>query len=401
VRFLICPGGGYGSLHPLVPLARALAGRGHAVAFATPPMHLGTVSELGFEGFPAGPAGAISGIAAGETAAELAELGEAARARQVIGAFADLAEAMMPELSAVVRRWRPDVLVRDATAFAAWIVAEDAGLPAALFDFGGVPPSLAARVAGPRLNQLRAAFGLPADPALASIYRWLVLIGAPPGWSDLEQLAPTAHLLQPPDFDRAPIQPRPPWLDRLPGRSRLVYATLGTVFGDSPDIWAAIFAAAAAEPALSLIATIGPAGNPQRFGVLPASIRVERYVPQSWLLDIADAVIVHGGYGTLMGALRRGLPIVTLPMPAADNLLNAARVTSLGAGLMLGPGQRNAAAIRQALYRVLDEPGFRRAARDIAAATAALPSEQFGARLLEQLARDRLPVTRETRPPPP
>ena len=110
MRFLICPGGGYGSLHPLVPLARALADRGHAVAFATPPMHLGTVSELGFEGFPAGPAGAISGIAADETAAELAELGEAARARQVIGAFAALAEAMAPELSAVVRRWRPDVL---------------------------------------------------------------------------------------------------------------------------------------------------------------------------------------------------------------------------------------------------------------------------------------------------
>lgn len=399
MRFLICPGGGYGSLHPLVPLARALAERGHDVAFATPPMHLGTVGELGFEGFPAGPTGGISRIAADETAAELAALGEAERARRVIGAFATLAEAMVPELSAVVQRWRPDVLVRDATAFAAWIAAEDAGIPAALFDFGGVPPSLAARVAGPRLNRLRAAFGLAADPTLASVYSWLVLIGAPPGWSDLSQLAPTAHLLQPPDFDRAPIEPRPGWLDSLKGRSRLVYATLGTVFGDSPDIWAAIFAAVAAEPELSLIATVGPAGNPQRFGALPASIRVERYVPQSWLLDAADAVIAHGGYGTLMGALRRGLPILTIPMPAADNLLNAGRVTALGAGLMLGQDQRNAGAIRAALHRVLHEPGFRHAARDLAAATAALPSEQFGARLLEQLAHDRRPITRETTPP--
>ena len=399
MRFLICPGGGYSSLHVLVPLARALADRGNAVAFATPPMHQGTVGELGFEGFPAGPAGGISGIAAGETSAELAELGEAARARKVIGAFASLAEAMVPELSAVVRRWRPDVLVRDATAFAAWIAAEDAGVPAALFDFGGVPPSLAARVAGPRLNRLRAACGLPADPALASMYRWLVLIGAPPGWSDLGQLAPTAHLLQPPDFDRATIEPRPGWLDSLKGRSRLVYATLGTVFGDSPDLWAAVFAAVAAEPELHLVATLGPAVNPQRFGALPANITVERYVPQSWVLDAADAVIAHGGYGTLMGALRRGLPIVTIPMPAADNMLNAARVAALGAGLMLGAGQRNAAAIRQALRRVLDEPAFRHAAGDLAAATAALPAEQFGARLLERLARERRPVTRETTPP--
>ena len=78
MRFLICPGGGYGNLHPLVPLARALADHGHAVAFAIPPMHLGTVRELGFEGFPAGPPGGVARIVAGETAVELAELGEAA-----------------------------------------------------------------------------------------------------------------------------------------------------------------------------------------------------------------------------------------------------------------------------------------------------------------------------------
>jgi UDP:flavonoid glycosyltransferase YjiC (YdhE family) len=399
VRFLICPGGGYGNLHPLVPLAQALADHGHAVAFAAPPMHLGTVRELGFEGFPAGPPGGVARIVTGETAAELAELGEAGRASRVIDAFAALAEATVPDLSSVIRRWRPDVLVRDTTAFAAWIAAEDAGIPAALFDFAGVPPSLAARVAGPRLNRLRAAFGLPADPALATVYRWLVLIGAPPGWSDLSQLAPTAHLLQPPEFDGAPIEHRPGWLDSMPGRSRLVYATLGTVFGDSPDIWAAIFAAAAAEPELSLIATVGPAGNPQLFGALPANIRVERYLPQSWVLDAADAVIAHGGYGTLMGALRRGLPILTIPMQAADNLRNATRVTALGAGLTLGQDQRNATAIRQALHRILNEPGFRHAARGLAAATATLPSAQYGARLLERLARDRRPILRETTPP--
>lgn len=125
---------------------------------------------------------------------------------------------------------------------------------------------------------------------------------------------------------------------------------------------------------------------------------MESYVPQSWVLDGADAVIAHGGYGTLMGALRRGLPILTVPMPAADNLLNATRVSALGAGLLLGQNQRSAADIGQALRRILDEPGFRHAARDLAAATAALPAEQFGARLLEQLARERRPINREVTP---
>jgi hypothetical protein len=138
------------------------------------------------------------------------------------------------------------------------------------------------------------------------MYRWLVLIGGPPGWSDLDQLAPTAHLIQPPDFDRAQIESRPRRLDSLPGRSRLVYATLGTVFGESAEIWAAIFAAIAAEP--GLIATVGPAGSLHRFGTVAPNIRVERNVPLSWVLDVADAVIAHGGYGTLMGALRRACP---------------------------------------------------------------------------------------------
>lgn len=395
MRFLICPGGGYGNLHPLVPIAQALADRDHAVAFAASPMHMRTVQELGFEGFPAGPPDGVGKIAASEMAGEPGELSEAGRAGRVIDAFAILAEATVPDLRAAVRRWRPDALVRDTTAFAAWIAAEDAEMPAALFDFAGVPPSLAATVAGPRLNQLRAAFGLPADPALASVYRWLVLLGAPPGWSDLRHLAPTAHLLQPPEFDRAPIESRPDWLDALSGR-RLVYATLGTVFGGSPDIWEAIFTAVAAEPELSLVATVGPSGNPERFGALPANIRVERYIPQSHVLDAADAVIAHGGYGTLMGALRRGLPIVTIPMLAADNVLNAARVSALGAGLMLPHGQRSASDIREALDRVLGEPGFRHAARGLAAAMAALPSEQFAADLLERLARDRCPITRES-----
>jgi UDP:flavonoid glycosyltransferase YjiC (YdhE family) len=396
VRFLICPGGGYGSLHPLVPLARALADRGHDVAFVTAPMHCGAVRELGFECFSAGPAGAISGIAATETTAGLAQLGEADRARRIIDAFAAVAEAMVPELSAVVRRWRPDALVRDATAFAAWIVAEQAAIPAALFDFTGVPPALAARVVGPQLGRLRAAFGLPEDPALDSIYRWLVLIGAPPGWTDLNLLAPTAHLIQPPEFDRAPIESPPAWLDSLADGSRLVYATLGTVFGDSPATWAAIFAAVAAEPGIRLVATVGPATDPRGFGALPPGIRVERYVPQSWLLDRACAVIAHGGYGTLMAAVRHGLPALAIPMPAADNLSNATRLAALGAGLMLAPGRRGAEEIRQALRRILDEPAFRQSAGDLAAATATLPSEHAAAQLLERLARERRPVMRAT-----
>jgi UDP:flavonoid glycosyltransferase YjiC (YdhE family) len=393
MRFLICPGGGYGNLHPLVPYAQAMAALGHDVAFATSPAHVQTVASLGFEGYAVGPADGIDEIITAELKPGLRELDQAGRAAIVIDAFATLAQATVTDLAAVVEHWNPDALLRDTTALAAWIAGEQAGVPVALFDFGGVPPAIAARVIGPRLNRLRDAFGLPADPALATVYRWLVLLGAPPGWSDPGDLPATAHLLQPPEFDRAPIQARPPWLDAFGRGRRVIYATLGTVFGDSPDAWDAIFAAAAEEPELTMVATTGALAA-ERLSALPPNVRVARYLPQSYVLDAAAAVISHAGYGTLMGALRRGLPMVCLPMPAADNLRNASRMSALGAGLVVPRAELSPATIRQALRRVLTEPRFRQAAGRIAAAITALPPPEHGALLLERLARSREPITR-------
>ena len=43
----------------------------------------------------------------------------------------------------------------------------------------------------------------------------------------------------------------------------------------------------------------------------------------------------RAGYGSLTGALRRGLPILSLPLAPPDNRFNAARLVELGAGLAL------------------------------------------------------------------
>lgn len=394
VRFLICPGGGYGNLHPLVPLAGALADRDHTVVFATSPIHLATVELLGFEGFAVGPTGGIDEFITGATRRELERADGTGRATRVIEGFTALAEATIPDLTELVRHWRPDVLLRDTTAFGAWIAGDQAGVPVALFDFAGFPPALTAAVAAPPLDRLRRIFGLRPDPDLRTMYRWLVLVGAPPGWTDLNQLASTAHLIAPPEFDRASLQTRPAWLGTRPAGRPLVYATLGTVFADSAGARDAIFAAAADNPHVDFVATIGPSLDPTAHGAVAGNVRVERYVPQSYVLDVASAVIAHAGYGTLMSAVRRGLPIVSLPMAAADNLLNASRLSALGAGIVLDRHQRTPEAIGHALRRVLDEPAIRRAARNLADATASLPSSDDGARLIERLASTRRPIHR-------
>jgi UDP:flavonoid glycosyltransferase YjiC (YdhE family) len=394
MRVLICSGGGSGNVHPLVPFARALSELGSDVTWAVSSAQQAKVTDLGFECVAVGPRAGLQELASHERDAGMRELDEAGRARSITDGFAALAHATVAELTTVVEDFQPDVLLRDSTAMAAWIVGERTGVPVALFDFGGVPPSVTAKVAGPRLNQLRDGFGLPADPSLASLYHWLVLVGAPPGWTPVDRLAPTAHVLQPPDFDCAELLERPAWLDALPAGRPVVYCTLGTVFGDSPAVWKAIFEAAAREPDITFVAAVTPPARPSQYADVAGNVRVGAYIPNSYALDVASAVICHGGYGSIMGALRRGVPIVSLPMPAADNILNATRMSALGAGIMVPQAEQTAQAIRGAVGRVLTEPSFKRSVGQIASQIAQQPSAAEGAQLIRRLARTRQPILR-------
>ena len=53
-------------------------------------------------------------------------------------------------------------------------------------------------------------------------------------------------------------------------------------------------------------------------------MRVERFVPLDRLLTGVSAVVSHGGGGTILAALSRGLPLVLLPR--APIFHNAQRV---------------------------------------------------------------------------
>src|SRR6266508_6845359 len=56
MRFLFTTVPGSGHFHPLVPIGRALRGRGHDVAFAASPTFAPAIEAAGFEAYPAGPA---------------------------------------------------------------------------------------------------------------------------------------------------------------------------------------------------------------------------------------------------------------------------------------------------------------------------------------------------------
>ena len=102
-------------------------------------------------------------------------------------------------------------------------------------------------------------------------------------------------------------------------------------------------------------------------------VLVRRYAPHSRLFPRAAAIVHHGGIGTTGQALRSGKPQLVSPF-MGDQPDNAARVSRLGAGLMVSP-ERFARDAPAALRRLLHEGSFAR----IAATTSAGVRAEDGA----------------------
>ena len=384
--FTTTPGAGH--WHPLVPFAEALRAAGHEVAFATSPAACAAIAALGFRCFPAGT---------DETTEEARRRqGQMARFPGTEGAawawpnlFAGAwAAPRLPDLVAVCREWRPAVVVREDLEFAGCVAAEALGLPHAAVQVTAWRPWLRPLIVEP-LNRLREGAGLPPDPDLAMLDRYLLLVPVPPSFRDpAAPLPATARAVRPAPFDRSGAERLPAWVGELPDVP-VVYATMGTAFNRVPGVLEAILGGLRDEP-VALILTVGRDRDPADFGPQPPHVRVERYVPQSLLFPSCDVVITHGGSGTVMTALGHGLPMVAIPV-SADQPDNARRCEELGAAKVIDPENRTPEAIRAATREVLDDPRYRANAERLRAEMGTLPGPEHAVGLLERLATEKRP----------
>jgi UDP:flavonoid glycosyltransferase YjiC (YdhE family) len=383
MRAMFDSAGNDGHLRPMLPLALQLRANCHDVTFVVPNAHRDAVAHIGFD---------VVGVDTPDMGdpdliADVIAAPPSERPLRALAGFADMAVVVAEAISALPIARRPDLLVRETSAWGAWLAGELLDVPVATFDYCPLPAGAWDAIAGDLLHSARSRVGLPPEPGLASLDRWLTIVGAPRSWFAPECFRATTHLFQPPE-DLAETGVTPEWLDALPRERPTVYVTLGTVFNQTPGVFELIFEAVADRP-MNVIATVGRSVDPQRFGPLPTNVRVERFVPQGIVLDRCDAVIAHGGYGSLMGALRRGLPIVSLPLAAGDNLANALRLEQLGAGIAITERRRSASAVSDALLAVLTEPSYRAAAERLRTEIDELPPLTSAVSLLERLAEDR------------
>jgi len=376
----------YGHFHPLAVLAKALVGRGHEVRFVT---EEGFASQIQADGFEVvevpGRDPAARSLEWIRWNKELAGQDLSTRAPKVLGWFWKGAIRAVPSIRKVIEEWQPNVVVLEQSAWAGAIAAELAGLPFATFHFNLRPPGALKAILGERISQDLKTLGLSNDGGFLEADPHLALVGGPEGWFDQDELGPRSRMIRPPLVESRQDEP-PPWLALL-GRNRpLVYVTMGTVFNRDLKLFQALVGGLASCNVDALI-TIGkkrPGGvTADQLGELPDGIRVEEYVDQSLVLPKAAAVIGHGGYGTMMGALTHGLAIVCIPQAALDNHANSNRVVRLGAGVIVEGDSSEA--IATGISEVLGNTSIASAASRAAASIAALPSADQAASMIEEI----------------
>ncbi len=382
MRVLVTSTPGAGHIHPLVPLAAELMTAGHDVVWATAAESCSRVERYGFDAVAAGMNGDERRRLFVARVPDLSVLPVRERRKEVLPVlFGEIAASTMrDDLVGIVDDLEPDVIVHDLLEFAAAPVAAARGIPHATLAFGGALPPAVLAAAAESVAEVWTAEGLMASDS-AGLYDHLYLHPLPARLGGT-LASSVVRSVRPIHFDGATGNDAPDWISSF-GRDRPgVYVTFGTeVVRLAP--WSEILDALETTD-VDAVVTLGSDIEAGVLGAVPANVRVEQYVPQTFVLDRAAMVVSHAGSGTLFAAAARGLPQLCVPV-SADQWENADALTRTGAGLTIELDARDTESIRNALTRLLDHRAHANAARALADDFAALPHPREHVHTLEAL----------------
>lgn len=359
-----------GHFNPCVPLLGALRRAGHQVAVATAPELAGAVVGSGHPWMAAG-------LSVDDAVEEYGDEVDPDYGAEVVGHKVD-------DLVAVLSSFPADVLVREPTDLAPALAAELAGVPSVNFGIARfLPRDLWRDIAGDSLAAARANLGLPPDPDLDMLLDDLYIDIVPPSFQGRPRGPVRARqMARYRPWDGGAGREPPAWLATLPDRPT-VLVTLGTVYNHDPALFA-VFLAALADEDLNVVCTVGDLA-PAELDRVPDNVRLARYLPHSLVLPSCRAMLCHGGFNTLMGALCEGVPVVCLPL-GSDQYFNANRCDRLGLGVKIVRKGITPETVRRAVRRVLDEPAFGERVGRLRDEIDALPPYRRVVRRIEALA---------------
>lgn len=276
--------------------------------------------------------------------------------------------AAVDELTVVVGRFRPDLILCEMFMVAAGIVAERYGSPLVVVGWPAPPPSvttgadeMVALARGRLATLLEQAsvqgchFTQAGPPSLAAEQGHITYWS--PTWFDGARLGEkTVHFG---GRRRNPHPAYPPDASLTsPDEVPWVLITLGTSFNADPNFF--IAAAHAADqmgclPILALGTTPSDANWTHALrGRLPAGAVVRPWVDFAGTMPYIGASIHHGGAGTTHALVTHGVPQIVVPH-AADQVRQAQGIMRSGVGFYLPPKEVTIARLVDALAQSLPD----------------------------------------------
>jgi UDP:flavonoid glycosyltransferase YjiC (YdhE family) len=379
MRIMISTRQGAGHFGPLIPFAKAFLRNNDEIVVTAPAAAAMMIANAGFDHHvvPDPPPHDRERMFAKARTMDY----DAANAYVVSELFIGIdARAAYPHMLGAIERYQPDVVVLEASEFAAALAAEASGVPAVCVGISQAShmQTLGTSVAR-ALDELRAEFGLEPDPDLDRLNAVPYMTLIPEALEDPSAPAPVEALRFRTEDGRP--RPLPDWWQNHSWP--LVYLTLGTV-APTMDFFPGVYRDAI--DALSLLpvrvlVTVGRDRDPRDIGPVGPNVHVARWVPQADVMPHADVLVCHGGSGTVTAGLAAGVPMAVLPL-FADQPHNARRVADLGAGIALDDVHGLADAVRT----LIAEPSYRATARRIADDISELPTVDAAAQIVHGVA---------------
>jgi zeaxanthin glucosyltransferase len=402
---------GSGHINPMTALCRALELRGHRVVLFGIADTESRVRAAGIEFFQIGardyPPGTLKALDN-----RLGQLSGMAAMRFTLERVQNTARMTFRDSPVAIREARVDALLIDETDMSG-TVAEHLRIP--FVSIAIVPPFLDDDSVPPFY------FGWPAGRDWLSRFknrmarRLLTMITKPLArllnsqrseWGlnrihrptdSLSRIAQVAQLPRALEFDSAEqldiLHYTGPWVnaaqrppvafpwEKLDGRP-LIFASLGTLQNGMEPVFHTIAEACAGLP-MQLVLSLGGGMEPEQLGKLAGDPLVVRFAPQLELIKRAHIVITHAGINTALETLHEGVPMVMIPL-GNDQPGVAARVAARGAGVVVAKSKLNAERLRQALQRVLDEPGYRERAQELGREMREIDGPAMAAEIIER-----------------
>lgn len=340
-------GNGFGHISRCLALGDEMTKQGWQVAFAVAGHHVPTIRKSGYKVFqPIFPTRPKEST--GDSPAYMFILdGSVQVLRDCLISPLRLRMAVIEGLF-IIRRFKPNVLVGD-TSLLTWILGRKAGLPVVqivrsmmlprkgrIIWWEDPPAGIVSPDIHPVFEKLLNEWGLPGIDRAEELLRGnLYLVPNIPELEPVEEELDNIHHV-------GPIVREIPSLGNFPdllsekGQKR-IYITIGGGAGPvgNKHFFEIVKEAFSQTPWFVVVST-GRKFRPEDLGPSPKNIVFRQWVPGGWMISTSDAVIFHGGYGTMMEVVQNGIPSVIIPFHSEQES-NARRLAAFSAAKVLSP----------------------------------------------------------------